>query len=553
MAVQKIFEAIIRSLQAQGGMSRDQADTIAPPDKLERIIPVLIEENVDAIALATAVHSVLKYPCYNPDEMENEARWGSNYVLHEKIAYLVNPLGQEQKALLSRRKAEGLEIEGIGILPYNLISSHSGNEDDTQLTVAAEALFDSIIEEAIQAKASDIHIKPQHPEAQVLFRVDGRLTKSNHRIPLGREYESLADKILMLCDSPGGVYQSPVSGRVPYTRNNKRFPIRVEMNPTQVSEHAYPRFVMRIPDQASSSIMQLPKLGLSKQHTAVLDRLARSPDGLILVTGPTGSGKTTTLYAMLAHISDKMPYKSISTLEDPVEVEIPRFNQIQVNDDQKIGFGAGIRSLLRSDPDVILVGEIRDQETGVQALRAAITGHLILSTLHTKDAVKSIGRLLDLGLSTQILADALLAVTAQRMVRKLCPHCAVETPFNQITPYYNRYNWHPDAPRPEDRILTHNAQGCRQCRHTGYSGRISINEIMEVDETIAAMIAKGEPTQAIRNQLDANGFKDLWSDGFRLIKEKKTCFTEVESVLGIKTPTIKQTKEGNYRETHEAH
>lgn len=538
MSARHTFEKIVQELQSCGAITRVQAETMSSPDKVDRIIPLMIEENIDAGPLAQAVAKVMGYPCYEPDNASNNPVYGNNYVLCDGVAYLVNPLGPDQQSLIARRKTEHLAFNAIGVLPYNLLSSaNTSPEEEDKLTVKAEELLNLLINDAIRSGASDIHIKPQYPETLVLFRQDGRLTKTKHRIQLGREYEHLANKILMLCDKPGGAYQAPVSGRIPYTRNGKSFPIRVEMNPVQVSENPSPRFVLRIPGQAASPVMQLPRLGLSREHHDVFEVIARAPDGLVLVTGPTGSGKTTTLYALLSHISDQMPYKSVSTLEDPVEVEIPKFNQIQIQEDQSLSFANGIRSLLRSDPDVMLVGEIRDEETGVQALRAAITGHLVLSTLHTKDAVKAIGRLQDLGLSNKILADALLAVTAQRMVRKLCSKCAKPVVFQELHDYYERYSWMRGAPDGQDEILTHNEYGCDCCRGTGYSGRMSINEIMVVDDVVAGLIADGGSALAIRQHLAKAGHKDLWDDGMRIIKEGKTCFTEVESVLGIKART----------------
>jgi type IV pilus assembly protein PilB len=494
------------------------------------MIQIFIDENVDAVQVASAISTVTGYKLFAGEAIPDNAVQGPNYIILDEIAYLTNPFGTDQRDILTRRKSNGLRFNDIGVIPYTLVSGHQSAGDELSL-VEAEELFQRIITEAIQSRASDVHIKPQNPEGVVLFRIDGRLIRTAHRIPLRGKYENLVNKILILCGHHGGVYHTPVGGRIPYTHSGRKFPIRVEMNPLTVGEDILPRLVLRIPSQ-STAIFQLQTLGLSAAHRQTIEDISRMPDGLVLVTGPTGSGKTTTLYAALNHIADQMPYKSIATLEDPVELEVPRFNQIQIDEDQGLTFATGIRSLLRSDPDVMLVGEIRDTDTGVHALRAAITGHLVLSTLHTKDTVRSIGRLVDLGLSPKIVADALLAILAQRMVRCVCRHCAKMTPFKLTNSPYLSVDEVISVIDPDDEIAIPSESGCAHCRNTGFVGRHSINEIMMVDEAISSMISEQSPARMLREYLRSIGHTSMWHDGLRLIRGGVTSFKEVEVVLG---------------------
>lgn len=535
MGSDEIFQSIVRNLVDLHALSDAQASMMISPSSAKKIVPLLIDHEIDAEVIAVALSRTLGMPYINLEAANNgeETARGETYIVKDNVAYIINPLGDDQDVLLRQRRQLNIEFTEIGVLPYSAIAPTNDTREDG-LNVEAQEILNNIIDASIKEGASDIHIKPQAPEALVLFRIDGRLQRSDVTIPLGKVYESVANKILLLCEQSPGVYQTPVSGRIPFSYKNRTFPIRVEMNPVSVKDQSLPRFVLRVPGQ-SNAILQLSDLGTSKAHLEIYEGLSAAPSGIILVTGPTGSGKTTTLYAALSHIERNMPWKSISTLEDPVEVEIPRFNQIQINEAQGVTFDKGIRSLLRSDPDVMLIGEIRDKDTGTQALRAAITGHLVFSTLHTNDAVSSIGRLLDLGLSRQILADALLAITAQRMVRRLCQACANKIPFSEMGRYYSTYKEYHSSPEPHEDLLVHNHQGCSKCRTTGYSGRIAINEIVIIDKKCASMIADGASTQQIRDHLSVTGFKDLWEDGFRLIRSGITSFEEVESVLGSKT------------------
>lgn len=253
-------------------------------------------------------------------------------------------------------------------------------------------------------------------------------------------------------------------------------------------------------------------------------------DGVFLVTGPTGSGKTTTLYAQMKYMQSIYPFKSFSTLEDPVEIEVKGFNQTEVDGDQ-ITWESGLVSLLRSDPDVILVGEIRDLSTATQAIRAALTGHMVLSTLHTNKAIDAVSRLLDLGVKPQVLSDALMGVSAQRMTRRVCKSCAAKMKFSEYPLYFNKYTGIPGL--SEDAlILVENKDGCSACDHEGFIGRQIINELILVTPEITKMIAENRPAFEITETLRASGHKDLLDDGVRLVVEHYTTLSEIEDSLG---------------------
>jgi type IV pilus assembly protein PilB len=310
---------------------------------------------------------------------------------------------------------------------------------------------------------------------------------------------------------------------------SRNITIRLEMNPVRVNIELLPKFTLRYLG-LNNQLASLENLSLSKKDYSGLIEIAKKRDGVILVTGPTGSGKTTTLYALMKYMQAKYPYKSFSTLEDPVEIEVKGFNQTEVDGDQ-VTWETGLISLLRSDPDIILLGEIRDLDTARQAIRAALTGHLVLSTLHTNKAIDAITRLIDLGVNPQVLSDALTGVSAQRMARRVCSSCATEVRYGDCEYYYNRYGNFKGL-TDGTKILVESKDGCVHCEHKGFVGRQIINELILVTPELTKMIGENKPAYEMMEVLHNQGHKDLWDDGVRLVTEQVTTLSEIEDSLG---------------------
>ena len=340
-------------------------------------------------------------------------------------------------------------------------------------------LLQTLFEDALQVGASDLHIEPQEKQLMIRFRIDGVLhqqTAADLKIA-----PALALRLKIVAGLDIAEKRLPQDGRFAVKVRGRTVDVRLSTLPTQYGESV----VMRLLSQGDNAL-SLDGLGMSAELLARFRAILHRPNGLVLVTGPTGSGKTTTLYAALTELND--PGTKIITVEDPVEYRLPGINQVQANDKIDLSFARVLRAMLRQDPDVILVGEMRDAETAQIALRAAMTGHLVLSTLHTNDAASTPVRLLDMGVPAYMVATSVQGVLAQRLVRKLCPHCKkphAPTPQEQV--WLGRaYSEQPDAGFMA-------GQGCERCHGTGYAGRRAIHELLDMDATLADALARGEP------------------------------------------------------------
>lgn len=352
-------------------------------------------------------------------------------------------------------------------------------------------LVNSLFFQAIRKGASDIHIESKEYKGEVRFRIDGALKK---HIDLDKNITSLViNRIKVISNLDISEKRVPQDGRTQVTISGKTLDVRVSLLPTYYGE----RVVMRILMQ-SESIPSLADLGFQKELTDAFYKLLNHSHGMILVTGPTGSGKSTTLHSFLQHIAS--PDKNIITVEDPVEYNTGNISQIQVNDKVGLSFSSGLRSILRQDPDVVMVGEIRDQETAQIAIQAALTGHLMLSTLHTNDATSSLTRLMDMGIEGYLLSSTLLGVLAQRLARKLCTKCKVPRMLDRSVMQENML---------DDRATFYQAVGCTECDFTGYKGRQAVGELFVIDATVQDMIAKGLNDNEIRDAMKKNGMRTI--------------------------------------------
>jgi len=352
-------------------------------------------------------------------------------------------------------------------------------------------LVNSLFFQALKKGASDIHIESGEKKGEVRLRIDGALKK---HLDLERSIVGLViNRVKVISSLDISEKRVPQDGRTQISISGKTLDVRVSVLPTYHGE----RIVMRILAQ-SEHIPTLESLGFQEDITTNLYKLLNHAHGMILVTGPTGSGKSTTLHACLQHIST--PDKNIITVEDPVEYNADNISQIQVNTKVGLTFAAGLRSILRQDPDIIMVGEIRDSETAEIALRSALTGHLLLSTLHTNDATSSLSRLMDMGIEDFLISSTLLGVLAQRLARKLCTHCKEETKLlSAITK---------EIAIPEEKIY-YKALGCKECDFTGYKGRQAIAELFIIDDNVKEMIKDGYNDHQVREAMKKLGMQTI--------------------------------------------
>jgi MSHA biogenesis protein MshE len=357
-------------------------------------------------------------------------------------------------------------------------------------------LLQSLFEDAIQIGASDIHIEPDEKVLRIRQRVDGVLQE--HTMNEVRIAPALVLRLKLISGLDISEKRLPQDGRFSMNVKDKHIDVRLSTMPVAYGESV----VMRLLDQ-SGGLIDLEKLGMPDAILGRVKALVTRPHGMFLVTGPTGSGKTTTLYSALKLLN--VPGKKIITVEDPVEYKIPRINQVQVNAEIGLTFARVLRSVLRQDPDIILIGEMRDEETAEIGLRAAMTGHMVLSTLHTNDAVSTVNRLLDMGIKNYLLASALHAILAQRLVRRICRSCIQKTELNS-----RQLAWvTTHSMQSAQGIPFHKGIGCPHCSYSGYSGRIGVYELLEFDQKLADALAHGDGASFTRMARNIAGFISL--------------------------------------------
>ncbi|OGD31423.1 hypothetical protein A3C91_04750 [Candidatus Azambacteria bacterium RIFCSPHIGHO2_02_FULL_52_12] len=390
----------------------------------------------------------------------------------------------------------------------------------------ATAALELVIAGSLSLDSSDIHIEPQEGKVVIRFRIDGVLQEV--AVLEDKFYELLNSRIKLLSKLKLNVKDSPQDGRFSVMSHGKSIEVRTSILPGPNGES----IVMRILNPKAISI-SLEELGILSHDFDIVKQELKRPNGLILVTGPTGSGKTTTLYAFIKKIN--APEIKIITIEDPIEYHIDGISQSQTNQESGYTFTSGLRSILRQDPDVLLVGEIRDMETADIALHAALTGHLVFSTLHTNDAPSAILRLIDMKLSPNIIAPAINLLIAQRLVRKACKHCATKGPITQeeLRKFKTTFADLPIrvTPRPlDERTEIPRATGCKMCNNTGYKGRIGLFEMFKMNQESEKVIVV-KPTQSqLIDVAKRNGMVTIRQDGFLKVLDGVTTLTEVEAV-----------------------
>ncbi len=373
-------------------------------------------------------------------------------------------------------------------------------------------LINAILTQAVREGASDIHLEPFETRALTRFRVDGRLKDV---LTLNRGLQpAVVSRIKIMASLDIAEKRLPQDGRIMLRIAGRPMDVRVSTLPAAHGE----RVVLRLLDKQAGRL-DLAALGMDSSTVDQLDALINRPHGIVLLTGPTGSGKTTTLYALLKRLDAGT--RNIMTVEDPIEYDLDGIAQTQVNARIEMDFARALRAILRQDPDVVMIGEIRDLETARIAVQASLTGHLVLATLHTNDAASAVTRLVDMGVEPYLLASALVGVLAQRLVRRLCPHCRTEQPVSDLeklalgASYSGATTWH--------------AAGCPECAGSGYRGRTGIHELLVMNDDLQLMVHEGVSDQAIREHARAGGMRSLREDGNRLLASGVTSVDEVLS------------------------
>ncbi len=433
---------------------------------------------------------------------------------------LITLLASESDILRAIDQYYGFELSIDGILheiePGEL--EHQGLQQGVnEFSQPVVRLIDALLTEAVQQNASDIHFEPENSFLRIRYRVDGvlRQVRSLHK----SFWPAMVVRLKVMSGMNIAETRAPQDGRISLRLSGRPIDFRVASHPTQYGEN----LVLRILDR-QKGIVPINQIGLDDTALSILMTIIAKPEGIVLVTGPTGSGKTTTLYSVLSHVNTESV--NIMTLEDPVEYPIPLIRQSSVNEAAKLDFASGIRSLMRQDPDIILVGEIRDHPTAEMAFRAAMTGHQVYSTLHTNSAIGAIPRLLDIGILPDILAGNIIGVVAQRLVRILCRHC--------------KYPYQPDATERKllgllhtEELTLYRAAGCDLCRHQGYNGRQAIMEILKMDSDLDDLVSRRASIRDIKHAALEQGFRPLAQDGIRRILQGVTSVAEVSRVVDL--------------------
>jgi len=380
------------------------------------------------------------------------------------------------------------------------------SEDDAPII----KLINALLTQALRDDASDIHIEAFEHRSVVRYRIDGTLRDILE--PQRALHAAIVSRIKIMASLDISEKRLPQDGRIILRLAGRPVDVRVSTLPTGHGE----RVVLRLLDKQAGRL-QLEKLGMAQDQLSQLDQMIRQPHGIVLVTGPTGSGKTTTLYAALSRLDSEA--LNMMTVEDPIEYDLDGIGQTQVNPRIELTFARALRSMLRQDPDVIMIGEVRDLETAQIAVQASLTGHMVMATLHTNDAVGAITRLVDMGIEPFLLSSSVLGVLAQRLVRQLCSACKEQVPVDPL-----QQAAFPEAQLP---ALVWRAQACPQCNHTGYAGRTGIYELLPIDEELKRLIHDGEGEHALRQHAEKRGMRNLRQDGMRWIAEGITTPEEI--------------------------
>ena len=461
------------------------------------VVPVLASEDSVTVALI--------------DPMGYDAIDSLRYVLHGKdVEAVLCPIAEAKAAQAKLYSDAG--AADVSTRDDAAFGDDTAAGDDS----AVIKLANMIITTAIKMKASDIHIEPMEKEFRIRYRIDGALRKMDS--PPKRLQGAIISRFKIMSKMKISEKRIPQDGRIQINVGGKDLDLRVSSVPTNHGES----IVMRILDKSNLSL-GLPQLGFLSDDQTTFERLIKLPDGVVLVTGPTGSGKTTTLYACLGQINT--PDKKLITVEDPVEYQMSGINQVQVNKDVGLDFSTALRSILRQAPNIVMIGEIRDEETADIAMEAALTGHLVFSTLHTNDAPSAVTRLLDIGVKPFLVASALRAAMAQRLVRAICEKCKESyTPSDREIKMLTGLASGSNAQIPDH---MYHGVGCDRCGKTGYKGRKGIFEIFKVDDTVQRLIFDHAPATLLRQRARELGMRTMREDGMPKVASGMTSLSEV--------------------------
>ena len=514
-----ITEAMIRDLLANtiGQESIDLTTVVADPEALEMVPKELALRNkLLPIAFNAASQTLIVAisDMFNVVALDQlKASLGGQIEIKTVIA------GEVQlEEYVDQFYGFELSVDGIlreietGEIDYQSLQLDTG-----EYTQPVVRLVGALMADAVKRGASDIHFEPEFAFLRIRYRIDGVLeqVRSLHKT----YWAGIAVRLKVISGMNIAETRAPQDGRVSLNMNGRPIDFRVSSQPTIYGEN----IVLRVLDR-EKSIIPLNRMGLSDESLATLALLMSRPEGIVIVTGPTGSGKTTTLYSLLSHINDESV--NIMTLEDPVEYPVNMMRQTSVNDTVKMDFANGIRSIMRQDPDIILVGEVRDRETAEMAFRAAMTGHQVFTTLHTNSALGAFPRLLDIGILPDIMAGNIIGVIAQRLVRILCPQCkAAYRPSDEELKALGI--------SPAEHLLFYRAVGCPHCHLKGYKGRVALMELLRIDHEMDELIAQRATQQTLRLAAAKKGFKTLAEDGIRRILEGQTSLAEVSRVVDL--------------------
>lgn len=492
-------------------------DAVHP--QLARLLPETFARRRDIVPVGVE-DSKLRLGMVWPGDMEaiSETELMTGYEVESVICLADEVLGlldsAFDKRIFARQTAIDIRLEELES-DESKIEEEEFVEEENDAPVVR--LVESLLMGAVHAGASDIHLEPHVPQMRVRYRVDGQMQQIM-TIPRDSE-EAVIGRIKVLADMDTAENRRPQDGNVTIEDGDTRASFRVSVIPCVSGE----KIVMRVLDETSKTF-SFDALGMPAEQVERMRSLLDRPHGMIVMTGPTGSGKTTTMYSMLCSIDSDD--RNVSTIEDPVEFRLPGINQVQANNEFGMGFANGLKFLMRQDPDVILVGEIRDNETATTAVQAALTGHLLISTLHTNDAIGTVARLGDLGLDNFKIGGALVAAVAQRLLRKLCPHCREECKLNKklIDLMFEGR----ETPSEVDMVGPYYAaKGCERCAGTGYAGRVPIYEIMVVTPALEKAIETGMPASKLREIATSEGMVELAVGGLAQARNGLTTVEEV--------------------------
>jgi type IV pilus assembly protein PilB len=490
-----------------------------PPSVIEMVPESVARENV--IIPLSQDNGVLKVVISDPSDFDTIQKL--QFILNKDIQPVI--AAKEQIVEAINRHYGQTETESVDSMLQEFTDTQidfTETETGANLAAADESdapvvkLVNLIIHEAITLRASDIHVEPFPDRVRIRYRIDGVLVERDS--PPRRLLAPMISRIKIMGSIDISEKRRPQDGRIKMTSKGKHFDLRVSVLPTSHGQSV----VMRILDRSSIQV-NIKDLGFAEDDYKRFQSIIKRPNGIFLVTGPTGSGKTTTLYSALNELN--RPDRKIITAEDPVEYYLPGINQVEVRHNIGLDFARIIRSMLRQAPNIILVGEIRDQETADIAVQASLTGHLVFSTLHTNDAPSAITRLQDIGVPPFLVASSVIAIMAQRLVRLICPKCKEpdKPPAHEIKAAGL-------TPQQATQATFMRGRGCSHCHHTGYRGRKGIFEMLKLNSAIREMTFNREPAQAIRRQSRLHGMKTLLEDG---VHKAVTGITTLEEVLSI--------------------